>query len=269
MKVKEVIEAILTKACGERRIEPTCDRLVIGAPQMEVTGVVTSFMATVDVIQEAVNKGANMIVTHEPTWFTGMDSEDWCKTDSVYLAKRELLEKHNIAVWRFHDHMHLCDEPDLIYQGFIEEMGWKQYQTTPDSPWFFDIPEMRLQELCEFLKKKLNMSHLQVIGRSDMLCRRAIVLVGGGSLGLGREEMPMQEMERSGADVMLCGDITEWTTCAYVNDAAQLGLNKALIKLGHERSEEAGMKHLVPWLKACVPSVPVFFADAKEPFQYV
>ena len=33
MKVKEVIEAILTKACGERRIEPTCDRLVIGDPQ--------------------------------------------------------------------------------------------------------------------------------------------------------------------------------------------------------------------------------------------
>lgn len=49
----------------------------------------------------------------------------------------------------------------------------------------------------------------------------------------------MQAMEQTHADVMLCGDVTEWTTCAYIRDAMQLGQNKAMIKLGHERSEEA------------------------------
>lgn len=269
MKVKQVIDAILTKACGQRRMDPTCDRLVIGDEEMEVTGIVTTFMATADVIRQAAQAGANMIITHEPTWFTGMDSEEWCKNDSVYLAKRALLEQHKIAVWRFHDHMHLCEGPDLIYQGVIAELGWQKYQTTPDSPWFFDIPAMTVRELCGVLKSKLGMTHLQVVGSPEMTCQRALVLVGGGSLGLGREEMPMQEMERGQADVMLCGDITEWTTCAYINDAAQLGLPKAMIKLGHERSEEAGMKHLVPWLKECLPETPVSFVDAKEPFLYL
>ena len=77
-----------------------------------------------------------------------------------------------------------------------------------------------------------------------------LILVGGGSLGLGVEEMPMQAMEQTHADVMLCGDVTEWTTCAYIRDAMQLGQNKAMIKLGHERSEEAGMEYMVTWLPA-------------------
>ncbi|GIO15553.1 hypothetical protein J19TS2_51080 [Cohnella xylanilytica] len=37
---------------------------------------------------------------------------------------------------------------------------------------------------------------------------------------------------------MVCGDITEWTLCAYVNDASMLGMNKAMIVVWHERTEE-------------------------------
>lgn len=269
MNVKQVTQAILMKACGMRRIQPTCDRLVYGSEEMEVTGIVTTFMATADVIKQAAELGANMIVTHEPTWFTGADNEDWCRNDSVYRAKRELLMHKGMAVWRFHDHMHMCDGPDLIYDGVVRQLGWQQYQTTPDSPWLYDLPKMTLRELCRDIKQKLDMEHLQVIGDPDMMCGRILLLVGGGSLGLGREEMPMEEMEKSGADVMVCGDITEWTTCAYINDAAQLGMRRAMIKLGHERSEEGGMKYLVPWLSECLPGVPVHFIDAKEPFQYL
>ena len=36
---------------------------------MEVKGVVSTFMATVDVIRQAIDLGANFIITHEPTWF--------------------------------------------------------------------------------------------------------------------------------------------------------------------------------------------------------
>ena len=49
-----------------------------------------------------------------------------------------------------------------------------------------------------------------------MPVNKVLILVGGGSLGLGVEEMPMQAMEQTHADVMLCGDVTEWTTCAYI-----------------------------------------------------
>lgn len=71
MTVKEIIEGVIEKS-GSRRFpyNETCDHLMIGDENMEVTGVVTTFMATVDVIKEAIKLGANFIITHEPTWFT-------------------------------------------------------------------------------------------------------------------------------------------------------------------------------------------------------
>jgi len=102
-----------------------------------------------------------------------------------------------------------------------------------------------------------------------MKVSRVGVLPGGGSLGLGTEYMPMRYMRLRNLDVLVCGDITEWTLPAYVRDAAQLGLNRGILVLGHERSEEPGMKRLVDWLEDIVPGTPVVFLDAEEPFTYL
>jgi hypothetical protein len=72
---------------------------------------------------------------------------------------------------------------------------------------------------------------------------------------------------------MVCGDIVEWTLPAYVNDARQLGMNRALLIVGHERSEEWGMEFMAAWLpglleEAGLGRVPVCFLDAGEPFVY-
>lgn len=76
-------------------------------------------------------------------------------------------------------------------------------------------------------------------------------------------------MQKNDLDLAVCGDITEWTLSAYINDAAALGLNKGMLVLGHERTEEWGMKHLGAWLKDITGDIAVHFVDAKEPFQYL
>jgi hypothetical protein len=81
---------------------------------MEVTKIATTFMATVDVIHRAAEAGVNLIITHEPTWFTGMDGTDWLAEDEVYRAKKALIEPDNIAIWRFHDHMHMAKEDGIF-----------------------------------------------------------------------------------------------------------------------------------------------------------
>jgi len=65
------------------------------------------------------------------------------------------------------------------------------------------------------------------------------------------------------------GEITEWTLTAYVRDAAALGFNKAMIVVGHERSEEPGMKALVNRLQPLLKNIPVYSSDAGEPFIYL
>ena len=172
-----------------------------------------------------------------------------------------------MAVWRYHDHMHM-KKPDAIYEGLLHKLGWKAYQW-PNLPHAYTIPQTTVAELCGFFKETLGMSTIQIVGDPALACTRVGILVGGGSLGLGREQMPMELMHSADLQVMVCGDITEWTLSAYVNDAAQLGLPRAMIVLGHERSEEAGMEHMARWLPALVPGVPVHFVDACEPFLYL
>ena len=122
MQVRAVAERII-EACKIPPIEPTCDQLITGDWDSEVSGIVTTFMATVDVIHAAIAQGANLIITHEPTYFTHADQTEWLQADPVYQQKQALLAANKINIWRFHDHMHRTD-PDLIYAGLNQELGF-------------------------------------------------------------------------------------------------------------------------------------------------
>ncbi|MGE6573823.1 Nif3-like dinuclear metal center hexameric protein [Paenibacillus xylanexedens] len=268
MNVQQVMEIVMQDSCGDQRLPETGDVLVTGRGDSVVTGIVTTYMATVDVIRQAHAAGANLIITHEPTFYTGADQLDWIQHDPVYEAKRKRIEDYGMAIWRYHDYMHMA-MPDRIYTGLLRELGWESKQVDYPHPWIYEIEPMQLSDLAKMLKQKLKMDVLQVVGRPDMTCSRIGILVGGGSLGLGKESMPMELMREQQLDVMICGEITEWTLCAYVNDATMLGMNKAMLVIGHERSEEWGMKHMTEWLQPLVGNIPVHFIDAKEPFLYL
>jgi putative NIF3 family GTP cyclohydrolase 1 type 2 len=266
MKVKEVVDLIVD-SCHTPPLTPTCDQLMSGDWDSEVTGIVSTFMATVDVIKDTIAKGANLIITHEPTYFTGLDNTDWLLDDEVYLLKQKLITDNKINIWRFHDHMHMT-RPDKIYVGLNKELGWEKYRVS-EKPHCYTIPPTTVAELSAFLKEKLKVKAARVIGKKDAKVKRVGFLVGGGSLGLGSEQMPMELMRNENLDVMVCGEILEWTLCAYVRDAAQLGLNKSMIILGHNRTEEVGMKYLPEWLETLMPGMPVWFSEAGEPFLYL
>ena len=154
--VQEVIDKVLLDMCGGHKFEQTCDIITTGSPDSVVTGIVTTFMPTFDVIQEAVRIGANFIISHEPTWFNGADLTDWCRKDSVYLAKRKYLEEHNITIWRLHDHMHMGSDTDYIYKGLLDELDWHKYvQPDEKAPWIYEIPETTVAGLAQFFKEKL------------------------------------------------------------------------------------------------------------------
>ena len=212
--------------------------------------------------------------TNDLTQMTfGYSRDDIASFLPVYLEKKKLIKEHQIAIWRFHDHMHM-DVDDGIYRGFDEELDWGKYRVKCDGDlgWFgavYELPETTLEELAHFFQKELDMKVVQLVGDPKMPVKRVSALVGGGSLGLGQENLPMRHMHAENIDVVICGDITEWTLSAYVRDAAQLGMKKGMLVLGHERSEEWGMKHLPAWLKSITEDLPVTFVDAEEPFTYI
>ncbi|NLI20754.1 MAG: hypothetical protein GX418_04320 [Clostridiales bacterium] len=278
MTVREIIDGVIAKTgVAPLPQDQTCDHLMAGDPDMEVHQIATTFMATAEVIRKAAALGADLIITHEPTWFTGADDTAWLAGDAVYEAKRRLLAETGIAVWRFHDHMHR-DPQDGIFTGFDLEMGWEPYRLPVEecpafygrrhNKGFYRLPRTTLGELADALKAKLAMPVMRFIGDPASPVERVALMPGGGSLGLGSEHMPMDWMREANLDVILCGEVTEWTLPAYVRDAYQLGMAKGILILGHERSEEWGMKHLPAWLASVTGGIPAVFVDAGETFQY-
>jgi putative NIF3 family GTP cyclohydrolase 1 type 2 len=267
VNVREVTEMVLNLN-GGRKFDKTCDQLIEGDLDYPVTGVVSTFMATVDVIRQAIVLECNLIITHEPTYFTGADRLEWLKDDDVYHRKKTLIDENKLSIWRYHDHMH-GGKTDLIYAGLLETIGWQKYLNKDlPTPHCYNIPATTVSDLVTFFKKTMGMNVIQIVGNAETKCRRVGILVGGGSLGLGQEEMPAKLMHDEQLDVIVCGEITEWTLTAYVRDAAALGLNKALIIVGHERSEGPGMNYLANRLKPLLKGIPVTFVDAGEPFMY-
>lgn len=263
--IQDVIDLILD-AVGVEPIEPTVDTIKSGDPSRAVTGVATTFLATTDVIERAAEAGANLIITHEPTYYGHLDEVDWLADDPVYLHKRRLLDEHGIVVWRFHDYMHAL-RPDGVLAGLLDDLGWSEHAVTDTDraalPSTFHLDPTPLTELVASLKDRLGIEHpLQVIGDPDMICRRVGLLPGAYG---GRRHI--EYLGRVDVDVLLVGEINEWETSIYVRDAASMGRPTALVMLGHENSEEPGMAWLAEWLRPRLDGVPVVHIPTQDAFR--
>ena len=102
----------------------------------------------------------------------------------------------------------------------------------------------------------------------DKPVKRIGLLLGGSSLGLGDETNPIQLIHNQDLDMVICGDIFEWTIPAYVRDAKMQGVDLSMIVIGHNRSEEEGMKYVASWIESFVSNVPVEFIESGDPFEF-
>src|SRR5580692_6520774 len=136
---QEVVERI-KKNIGVDWKPETVDTFKAGDPSTAVTGIVTTALASLDVLGSAVKVGANLIVTCEPTFFSKADTPtppvrrgfgpgstgpatppSPPPADPVFSAKDDFIRKHNLVVWRFSDHWRLRT-PDPFAQGMVNEL---------------------------------------------------------------------------------------------------------------------------------------------------
>ena len=87
--------------------------------------------------------------------------------------------------------------------------------------------------------------------------------------GAAGSDKQIKALEQDDVELLIAGESREWETVPYVQDAAAEGRHKALILLGHDVSEEAGMDECARWLRTIFPGMPVAFISANKPFQTV
>jgi putative NIF3 family GTP cyclohydrolase 1 type 2 len=237
----------------------TVDTFKAGDPDIEVTGIVTTHLATLEVLQRASAAGKNFVITHEPTFYNHLDQTKNLEGDKVLAEKQAFIEKHGMVVWRFHDHWHRR-QPDGIYQGVVKQVGWEKY-LRPGEQTMLDVPEISLDKMAAELKEKLHGTVVRVVGKPEMKFTKVGMVLGAA--GSARQ---IAMLQREDIEVLLIGETPEWETVEYVRDAVAEGKAKALILLGHANSEEPGMENCAQWLKEFIPEVPIEFMAAGDPF---
>jgi len=258
--VQEVIDLVLKE--GKLDIlKETVDTIKAGNPDTVVTGIVTTMFPTISVIKEAARLNANFIIAHEPSFYNHNDSPDWVKNNAVLKEKRQLLEKHKIAVWRFHDYCHAL-KPDAVNYGLAKKANWLPYFKTGEV--MLTIPGTTLQELVAHLKTSLKISHVRIIGDPEQPCERIALLPGAWG---GQRQVSTAESEEP--DVLIVGESPEWETVEYIRDAGLLGRKIALIVLGHAVSEEPGMEWFTEWFQPKIADVKITHIASKDPFTWL
>ena len=235
------------------------DTFKFGGPETQVTGIATTAFCSFEVVQRASARGCNMIIPHEVTYWNDRDDVTIVSGDPLYTAKVDFMRKHNIVVFRMHDHMH-AQRPDFTYVGSARDVGLDaKYETAPGSHRFV-IPETTLGALAENVKARTGARALRVVGDPNSRVSRI-------QLGVGYATPPIHNPD---IDVVISGEQQETDgmldSPEYVLDAVTLGINKGWIMLGHTISEEAGMLEMAEWIKGFVPEVPVQLVKAGEPF---
>jgi NIF3 (NGG1p interacting factor 3) protein len=191
-----------------------------------------------------------MIIPHEDTYWNDADNTTIVENDLVYKTKVDFMTKHDIVIFRIHDHMH-AQHPDFTFSGSAREVGLDPMTETFPNSHRFVIPETTLGELAARVKKIRGDDAIRVVGDPNAKVRR--IAVGAG--------MATPQNNSPDIDVVIGGEQREadqgQDSPEYTMDAATLGIPKGWIILGHNMSEESGMQEMADWLKPIVPEVKV------------
>lgn len=218
--------------------------LMVGDREALVTKILIALDCTMDVIREAKNKGCNFILTHHPLLFVKPKT---ITTDTLVGRKISELIKNGINVYSSHTNL------DSVNGGLndivTEILGFNKYKIIEPSNKMdsneihagigrlviLDEP-MRLDVLCENVKKTLKAEFIRYVGHDNDLVNTIAIVNGSG-------EDFFSKSVKLGADCIITGDTKYHGACDLLEQ------NIALIDAGHFATEWIPFKVFVEKFK--------------------
>jgi putative NIF3 family GTP cyclohydrolase 1 type 2 len=265
LTAQAIVDRIQQKSGGEWKPD-TVDTFKAGDPATVVKGVVITAMATIGVLRQAVQSGANLVITCEPSFYSKADSATpaagrggtAAAPDPVFAAKNDFIKSNRLVIWRFSDHWRQRT-PDPLAIGLTDALGWTRFRAA-DNPALVSIPATSLDNLASDLQKKLNArGGIRVVGDPQLKVQKIGLLPGTTAIQAALKLLPQ-------VDVIIAGEVREWESVEYVRDKVTAGEKKSLILLGRVVSEDAGMNECAKWVKTVVPEVPTKWVPVDDPY---
>ena len=264
---------------------PSADVFHAGDPASPVTGIVTTFAPSLDVLRHAASAKKNMIISREaPFWArnapgsgrggrnaaagtaaskTGANGT--AGQNATATLKRNYIESNHLIVWRFFDNWNARKQDGQLL-GLARALGWeKNYKPSGGEPWakgngFFTLQPATLRDVAQTIKKTLKMKSIRIIGDPGVRVTKAAL-----SHGMYQVSDLQKHLAEPGVDLVVIGEPVEWEASPYFADVVAAGQKKGMIILGSEVSEEPGCGEMANWLKTFITEAPVEWFPAGEP----
>lgn len=214
MKVLDILE-FLEKLAPLELAEPwdNCG-LLIGDMSNVVTKTLVALDVTEAVVCEAINIGANLIISHHPVIFRAMKNITTQK--NIILAI-----KNDISIISMHTNL----DKTFINDILAEKLDLRDIKSLEIGKIGTLKAPMNINDFISYVKEKLNIDSVSFAKATDMAYKIAVLGGSGGSF-LGKTQ---------DADTFITGDISHHTFL----DAVDMGKN--IIDAGHFATENPAM----------------------------
>ncbi len=231
----------------------------VGNPEREVVGVLLTVDITESVIYEAIDLGANMIISHHPIIFNPLKR----LTSSNYVERCvELAIKNDIILYAAHTNLDSAPMGMSWYLGEMLSLRNKMVLAprSADQGVGFgvvgDIEESSTEEYVKYVGRQLGCTSLRCSDRATEFCRRVAICTGsGGSL--------MEAARVVGADLYITADLR-------YNDFMTPSGEFTVVDVGHYESEYCAIEILFDILSKKIINFAVHKSlYTRNPINYV
>ena len=224
IKVKDVLGALSVLAPIEIKEEWDNVGLMVGDGEAEVSGIITALDCTMMVIDEAIEKGANLIVTHHPLIFEKLSNITACDINGSKIIK---LIKNGISVISMHTN--LDKARGGINDLLCEIIGLKNVRNLDESEYSLgrtgEVEDtVTLKDFVFNIKKKLNSDCIKYIGDDNRIIKTVSLVSGSGCEFY-------ESAINCGADVFLTSEVKHHIACEIIDKGF------AIIDAGHFETE--------------------------------
>jgi putative NIF3 family GTP cyclohydrolase 1 type 2 len=241
-----------------RAIGSLVDGFRAGDADTAVAGIVVAARASTAVLQRAVEIGANFVISR--TAFLG-DSQDRPvgRPEPALAAKIDYINEHRLVVLRLQDPRE-GPAGRQITTALPRALGLTVPLETRDSAAGMIYPAIKVPviELVRKIKAELPTQTVRLVGDPAMLADGVAF-----ATETNRPNALAPLISRPDVNLLICGEVHETETTAYVMDAIALGQNKALLIAGSIAIEEPAARELAAWLLS-VTAAPVAYVESRE-----
>jgi putative NIF3 family GTP cyclohydrolase 1 type 2 len=238
--------------------EKTVDRFIIGDPGTRIKKIATCWMPYWDTCKEAVKAGANVIVTHEPTFYTHWDldekrpysDQEFAREQYMQLveSKKKWILDNGLVIIRHHDTLDALKDRGIPY-SFGKFLGFRN-EDIINSKTYYNVYRIKKQPAsvvaAGIAKRMSEVGQPGVAFYGDPDYPVSTVGVGTGAIC---DPMRFADLKPDLA-IAIDDSVKTWTQTYFARDTG-----KPLVIVNHGASEEAGIQELNRIIKEKFPSV--------------